>query len=297
MSQKTHITQYFNRLALVFKPNDLVAYIQPLKAKTMGDALVLYASNRYTLDWLATQRETLLAIAQPCFPGIVNQLKLKLDDMRAPKKALSESELANAVGVSPKYHSAKLDGIFQDYTRQVKNAQLVKAYAQKFEEIKQKGTNLLFCGGVGTGKTYIACALINDLVQRKYFCKFERVSRLVRHVQSSYQPNSRQTEQEMFNHYLRYDLLAIDEIGLQRHTESTLLILSEIICERSDHLKPTLLISNWPAKGTKENPGVREMLGSRIYDRLLDCSSRILLFDWESYRGSKQRTLKECANG
>jgi len=297
MNQPTDMTQYFNRLALVFKPETVTTYIQPLKAKILGKALLLYASNRYMLDWLSSQHDTLFTIAQSCFPCAVNQLKLKLDDTEQSPTPLSWSEQASAAGIPPKYHAAKLTDIFQHYSQQVKNAQLIKGYAQKFDSAKDKGTNLLFCGDVGTGKTYMACALINDLIQRKYHCKFERVSCLVRSIQASFQPNTPYTEQELINRYVRYDLLAIDEIGLQRHTESTLLILSEIICERTDHFKPMILISNWPAKGNEENPGVREMLGNRIYDRLLDCGSRTLPFDWQSYRGSKQITLKECAHG
>lgn len=296
MNQSTDTTQYFNRLALVFKPETMTTYIQPLKTKVLGETLELNASNRYILDWLSAHHETLLTIAQSCFPGAINQLKLKLDDTEQ-SSPIGSIEQAHAAGIPPKYYSAKLADIFQHYHQQVKNAQLIKAYAQKFDNVKEKGTNLLLCGDVGTGKTYMACALLNDLIHRKFHCKFERVSRLIRSIHASFQPNTPYTEQELINRYVRYDLLVIDEIGLQRHTESTLLILSEIICERADYFKPIVLISNWPAKGNDENPGVREMLGNRIYDRLLDCGSRTLPFDWDSYRGSKQKTLKECAHG
>lgn len=297
MKQSADTTQYFNRLALVFKPETMTTYIQPLKAKFLEDILVLNASNHHILDWLFSHHETLLTIAQSCFPGVINQLKIKLDDTEQSSMSLSLTEQASAAGIPPKYYTANLTDIFQHYHQQVKNAQLIKAYAQKFNSVKEKGTNLLFCGDVGTGKTYMACALINDLIHRKFHCKFERVSHLVRGIQASFQPNTPYTEQELINRYVRYDLLVIDEIGLQRHTESTLLILSEIICERADYFKPIVLISNWPAKGNDENPGIREMLGNRIYDRLLDCGSRVLPFDWDSYRGSKQMTLKECAHG
>jgi DNA replication protein DnaC len=79
-------------------------------------------------------------------------------------------------------------------------------------------------------------------------------------------------------------VLLIDEIGLQRHTESTLFLLSEVLCERYDALKPTLLISNWPAQGSDKHPGLREMLGTRLFDRLTAGQSKVLIFDWPSYR-------------
>jgi DNA replication protein DnaC len=101
---------------------------------------------------------------------------------------------------------------------------------------------------VGTGKTFLGRALLAELLQQGMHCLYTRASSLVRSIQHTYHPHTHDTEQSTLKHFIVPDLLLIDEIGLQRHTESTLFLLSsEVLCERYDALKPTLLISNWLA--------------------------------------------------
>lgn len=118
-------------------------------------------------------------------------------------------------------------------------------------------------------------------------CHYVTTDALVRHIHSAFSPQPKQSEQGIIDGYCSYDCLVIDEMGIQRQTDSSLSALSTVICARYDHIKPTIIISNWPVNGSKTNPGLREMLGQRIIDRLLHGDSKVLVFDWNSYRGQK----------
>ena len=195
-----------------------------LKPNLIGDNLQLNASNRYILDWLKPHHQTILQIAQATFPKNIKQIIFKLGCNTQQTYGLSLTEKLNITGIPPRYHTAELSKLFQDHLQQIRQAKLISNYAHSFNRIKQNGTNLLLSGRVGTGKTYLACALINYLAQHNFNCRIERVSRLIRHIQSSYSFNTKENEQQILDNYVNYDLLVIDEIGLQRHSESTLLI-------------------------------------------------------------------------
>lgn len=40
-------------------------------------------------------------------------------------------------------------------------------YAKSFEQMKEENVGLLFYGDVGSGKTYLACAIANELIERE----------------------------------------------------------------------------------------------------------------------------------
>ena len=76
------------------------------------------------------------------------------------------------------------------------------------------------------------------------------------------------------------DLLIIDEIGVQFGSEFEKNLIFDILNERYENRRPTLLLSNLTV------PEVRAFLGERIYDRLKEDGGRCVSFDWQSHRGT-----------
>jgi DNA replication protein DnaC len=75
------------------------------------------------------------------------------------------------------------------------------------------------------------------------------------------------------------DLLILDEIGVQFGSETERNLLFDVLNERYEDCKPTLLLSNLPKQD------VAKYLGERVMDRLREDGGRVVVFDWESHRG------------
>ena len=74
---------------------------------------------------------------------------------------------------------------------QQKIVDVCKSYAEKFDEIKERGTSMVFCGKTGTGKTHIASAIINYIKENHYeYSMMTTVSKLIRAIRSTYSNKS-----------------------------------------------------------------------------------------------------------
>jgi len=97
------------------------------------------------------------------------------------------------------------------------------------------------------------------------------------------------TQSEFLRRMGELDLLVIDEVGVQFGTDTERMILYEVLDLRYEAMLPVILTSNIRNMKTLE-----KLLGERIIDRLFEGESRILFFDWESYRRFHQpRPLNE----
>ena len=150
---------------------------------------------------------------------------------------------------------------------------------QAFLEAPWECTGLIFSGSPGTGKNHLACAIA------KYFILNLRKSALVttafkiiRAIKATW--NGAGDEGKVLERFADIDLLVIDEIGVQFGSDTEIMYLSEIINDRYEREKPTILISN------KTPEEICTYLGDRIIDRFRD-GGHILVFDWESHRGKK----------
>ena len=82
----------------------------------------------------------------------------------------------------------------------------------------------------------------------------------------------------MIKNFQMYDLLIIDEIGVQSGTDNERNILFEIVNGRYENVRPTIIISN---RDVKE---VAELISERSVDRITE-GGAIIPFNWESSRG------------
>jgi DNA replication protein DnaC len=105
-------------------------------------------------------------------------------------------------------------------------------------------------------------------------------------VKETWGGRSKRAEQEVLDRFSNVDLLVIDEIGVQFETKTEENILFEIINERHESMKATILISNL------DYVGFKKIIGERLNDRLFE-DWRILEFNWESYRKWKRRNEGE----
>lgn len=139
---------------------------------------------------------------------------------------------------------------------------------------------LIMCGKVGTGKTHLAAAMVNRLVERRIKCRIVKLADLVREIKSTWAKGSERSEGDVIAFYSALPVLFIDEVGVQFGSDTEKLLISEIIDNRYQELRPTVLISNLDAQG------VKQCIGDRSFDRLREDGGKVIAFDWDSYRGA-----------
>lgn len=154
----------------------------------------------------------------------------------------------------------------------------IKAYAHEFAE-GHSGRCLALLGNAGTGKTHLACAVARHVIHncggQARFASVAEINRIVREAKSY---DSEHTESEVIAAFGSYDLLIIDEVGVQSGTEAESRALFDVFNERYQNCRPTILISNLDAEGFKA------AVGDRIADRVKEDGGEVLIFDWGSSR-------------
>lgn len=159
------------------------------------------------------------------------------------------------------------------------HVELCKAYATNWQETYHSGANIIMCGTPGTGKTHLASVICRQVAtQNDARPLYTTVSRMIRHIRSSYNRDADYNESQALKKFTHADLLVIDEVGVKLSSDHERSMLFEIVDERYQRLMPTILISNLKigeiGKHTDE----------RMVDRLSE-NGTLMIFDWESHRG------------
>lgn len=163
-----------------------------------------------------------------------------------------------------------------------KNFELCKEFAANWE----KYGGLILLGGVGTGKTHLSVAICQSLAKKGKYCCYTTVSRIVRRIKNTWKGKQSkewgdiESEESVISGYASQPLLVIDEVGVQYCSDTERIVISEIVNDRYNSLKPTIIIGNVTFSE------VQEAIGKRAVDRICD-NGQVLVFDWESHRKRK----------
>lgn len=143
-----------------------------------------------------------------------------------------------------------------------KVSSIARKYCENFREMKARGKGLLFFGTVGTGKSYMAACIANNLIDRGYPCLVTNFARLVNTIQGMFEG-----KQQYLDNLSQFDLLIIDDLAAERDTEFMQETVTNIIDARYRSGLPMIVTTNLTAEELKNPVDVRK---SRIYSRLLE---------------------------
>lgn len=143
--------------------------------------------------------------------------------------------------------------------------------------LRQQWAALNLVGETGTGKTLLACELLQRLISSAGLsCRYATSMGILAEIKASYGCEGRSEHGEI-QRFADFDLLIIDEIDQIRGTDSDKLLLQEVINRRYNAKKPVLTISNLSFAG------LGRALGNRIASRLSE-NGVVVLFDWADQR-------------
>jgi DNA replication protein DnaC len=190
--------------------------------------------------------------------------------------------------IPPRFLDRALESYIPADEQQEKALSICTAYANDFDHVLENGSSLIFSGKPGTGKTHLAAGI--GLKVAKDYRKdvlFSTVMRVVRRIKDTWGRKDagvyRESEGEAIAAFAGVDLLILDEVGVQFGSETEENFLFDIINERYENRRPTIIISNLDIEG------IKQYLGERAFDRLREDGGKYIPFTWDSYRGTKNQ--------
>lgn len=153
-------------------------------------------------------------------------------------------------GIKKRYLSATL--------KDIKLPPRIIKVAEQFIEGKIQG--LFLTGTVGSGKTYLACAIAKELVIQGKNIRFKSVPELFEDIRGSF--NGKGTEYEIINRFSKTNYLIIDDLGTEKVSDFTLDRLYLIIDHRYSDELPTIITSNLTLNDIKNK--IHDRIASRI---------------------------------
>lgn len=138
----------------------------------------------------------------------------------------------------------------------------MRRYADKFDEFKALGKGLLLYGSVGTGKTFYSACIANELIEQGYKVLMTNFTTIINTLQSRFDGR-----QEYIDGLNKYDLLILDDLGVERNSEYMLEQVYNIVNERYKTGKPMIITTNLAIEELKAPKEIEKL---RVYDRILE---------------------------
>ncbi len=166
----------------------------------------------------------------------------------------------------------------------------VRSYAREFPVVEKPG--LLLIGETGVGKTHLAVAALNALIQRGFEGVFFDYQTLLDRIRSGYDRSSGSMDKEAFRLALDCEILLLDDLGAHRVTDWVEDTVASIITHRCNHRKPVIVTTNLPAPGKTSNTkkdSLSDRIGARAWSRLNEMCKLIEMPAIEDYRVRTKR--------
>lgn len=184
-----------------------------------------------------------------------------------------------ACGFPKRFAASRFDTYRADHEGQQYALNTARGYADNFrQDAHATGACLSFMGTVGTGKTHLACAIGNTVLDAGLKVLYVTARQAVNAIKETWRRDSQTTESQALAKFLAPDLLIFDEVGVQFNTEAEKVLMFDIIDGRYGRMLPSVVISNLTLDGLKE------YLGARSVDRLRENGGALVDFKWESFR-------------
>lgn len=162
-----------------------------------------------------------------------------------------------------------------------------RRYADNFSDMYKRNKGLIFCGQVGTGKTFYAGCIANAVLS-------QAKSVLITNIPSLITKLGYNQEEKIYtlNKLSYVSLLVIDDLGVERDTPYSLEKVYEIIDTRYRSGRPLIVTTNLKYKDIKN---CKNISYKRIYDRILQMCHPIPVLG-ESRRSEESQKSADFMN-
>jgi DNA replication protein DnaC len=206
--------------------------------------------------------------------------KLQADEKAKTAARDKWLEKLGQAAIPDRFSSKKLLTYIASTDEQKQALAFAVQYANDFAEVLRVGRCAVFVGRRGTGKTHLACGIALRIMHAGYSAHFTSVSKAIRRIKDTWGKYSKESETQAIAAMVYPDLLILDEVGVQFGSETEKHLLFDLLNERYEKRKPTILISNL----TRDE--LTGFIGERVDDRLREDGGEFVPFTWDSNRGN-----------
>jgi len=175
-----------------------------------------------------------------------------------------------------------------DFEYNASTRKLKHRYLKLIEsDLAAQGLNVLFVGGSGLGKTHMARALGYRLCQNSVRVLSTTMSTMTLALSTA---DATENLKSTMEHYTQPALLIIDEVGYVRMSETESNLAFQIISQRHDRRRSTIVTTNRPF-GEWNQVFHNDAIAHAIIDRLVE-RSEVFHLEGKSYRETHRQRLK-----
>ena len=158
---------------------------------------------------------------------------------------------------------------------------------EHWEEAYRQNTGLLLFGDVGTGKSFFAGCIANALLDRDVPVLMTNFPIILNRLTGIFSED----RADFIASFDEYDLLIIDDLGVERSTEYAMEQMFFVIDSRYRSRRPMIITTNLKLSELKNPP---DLAHARIYDRILERCAPIL-FAGKNFREENAGATKQAA--
>lgn len=185
--------------------------------------------------------------------------------LEAEKRQAELERLLRSAAIPTEYRGKGFDDFEVKDPKCAETLRQAKLYADNFERIRDTGTGLFFFGTTGTGKTHLACSILQDLAKRGIDGVYAMTWQIIKAAKDA------KFGEDAIEPFAETSILVLDEVGLQNGSRFEESVLYPLIDSRVAQRRPTIFISN--VQPDAKDPAyagetVRKLIGERLWDRV-----------------------------
>ena len=235
-----------------------------------------HTPKQYCVDWLGQQKKVF------CTCDCKKAANQAQDAAIKQRERLGRMQSLCARGIQDK---ELLKHTF-DSSQDTKFLQKCRKYVTNWEQMKRENIGLMFYGEAGGGKSHAAACIVNALLAQMIPATITSFPKILEDLRDIH------INRNQYLHRLNeYDLLAIDDFGVERSTEYAWETVFSIIDERYKVKKPLIITTNLTPNMLRAETRITEQ---RVYNRILEMCQP-MLFDGENWREQESRRKMQQA--
>jgi DNA replication protein DnaC len=189
-----------------------------------------------------------------------------------------------ASAIPPRYRGVSFDRPpVSDMEKDMKSRMVVGAVRSFVDELDENlgaGRGLWLMGETGTGKTTLGMLIAKEALAAGKTTAIYFTPKLLTQIRQTYQATeSEDAYDALFRRLTSVDLLYIDDLGSERHTDWVVEQLYALVNERYENQRSMLVTSNAEGDVDRGQRQLEDQIGARTVSRLIEiCGDPLPLF-------------------